>query len=228
MNTKKTWKKIISSPAIFLTLLGLIIISLSFLVLHYKFHLSVARSLFFPIICIGAVGFIFLLDNTLFGVIRNVIEQRENEKKLKLQQKETDRINAENKVKAEELFDKVQHSEIKAKWSDILFIMDTLSLRESYKAVLLCHVNFIDLFEMSHIKEHFKWESLNGPLGRINDALGRTFNDAVIQKLIAQVKVMEQYCHYKGYEALYKEISNYDTVCKLVKLKPPCKKELVS
>lgn len=189
------------------------------------------------VVCASFILTFYYTDDLLYAVIAAMlifvcgfmlflsIAKAKEKKALRLQQEEIDRVKQEQITKAQQLLEKVQNSE-KSEWADVMFVMDTLSLEEMHKAVLLLKVNFIELFEISTIKEQFKWKTITGPLGRINDAMGRTYNDSIIQSLIDQIKEMEQYCHYKGYEALYKEVSKYDMIRTLVKLKTPSKKEL--
>lgn len=173
----------------------------------------------------GIVGFGICIIGII--VFWRVIQANEA-KHLRLQKEKTEKAKQERIAKAEDLVTKIQSEDIKPQWSDIVFVLENLALGEEQIALLLTKLKFIDLFQVSHIKKHFIWKGISGPLLRINAALQWSYEDSTIEMLVAEIKTIEQYREYEGYNALYKELSHYSAICDLVKLKAPCKKELVS
>ncbi|MBP6904450.1 MAG: hypothetical protein KBB91_00145 [Candidatus Pacebacteria bacterium] len=225
MNTKKFYENVMSRQTLITTVILVVITSTSFT--HFVLGGSMGWVLLSIPIMMVAMAFIICMNYA----IRKTIWLYSDERKQLLKQQEIEKVQQERATKAQELLTKINDSEYKPTWNDVCFILKVLDcseLSELNRAILITKVNFVDLFDISDIKQHMKWqstESFGNALWHIERALKCTFNDSILKTLIASIQEIERCKEYKGYEALCGQLK-YHKCETLIRLALPTTKEL--
>ncbi len=189
----------------------------------------------FVIIC-AIVGFAYAMNNIenleLFIIITILIviiaivilyklTKIEDQRKVRLHQQKQLKDSNEEHTRKIELFEKLKNSQ-NLRWSDIV---DVTKIGFSYDAnaiyQIIAQANIMDLISVSKIKTQLYWkqDSLDAPLNAIETVFKNCFDDRILEPLVEQFKIIDQYKGYDGYKTLTKKITSYKHIAKCVTFK---------
>lgn len=168
----------------------------------------------------GIAGLVFL---SKYMKRRKIQKQKdaENKKLLEAENAKNERIAKERREKLELLAGKIGKDE-KPSWADILTLVEAkykLNKADWYKVIAKADIK--ELFAVSKIKNQIAWNygALQTVLKEIEEVCKSCFDDTVIELMIGQIKSLEEYSTYTGYEPLKKYFSDIESIRALVQLK---------
>ncbi len=156
----------------------------------------------------GVLAVILVVILIYYGV-QDYKEKTQLKKSRKLTEKkdaDLKKQSDEKKKAAKELLGKIQGQE-KVTWTDIqtLYFDGKITIPSS----LIVKANFMELVEISNIKKQLNFipNHVEFAADRF-DSILKGCNDELIQKVIDQLKCLEEYKGYGGYTALVKTLNN--------------------